>query len=138
MAITAYTLAQKVHFAATPQDNSTGDIAGDINDVVILDSVSKVGTLYRSGVQTGPSFPLTSAQATALVTAGWLTANTTFSGVPGGKGVAAGWTAITGWTAGQFASARAGLTSTASTQGATNNALLALIADLTAAGIIGA
>lgn len=130
MAITAYTLANKAHFA----DMQDGDIAGDINDVLVLDSVEKTGMLYRSGVLVGTSFYFTSAQAAALVTAGWLTANTTFSGVPNGKGTYTGYTAVTGWTA----ASKLGFTSTTTaTLLQVSQVLGALISDLQAAGIIG-
>jgi hypothetical protein len=136
MAIVAYTLSQAVHFADTT--DNLGDTSGIAGDVVVLDTIANTGVVYRSGALIGTQFPFTAALAAKLVTAGYIAANATFSGVPGSKAPATGWTAVTGWTAGQFVSARAGLTSAASTQGATNNALLALISDLTAAGIIGA
>jgi len=129
MAIIAYTLAQKVHFA-DPQD---GDIAGDIADVLVVDTIAKTGTVYRSGAQIGTAFYITAAQASGLVTAGWLTANTTMAGVPGGKGSLVGWTAATGITAGS----RLGITSVSATAGQVAAGLAALIADLTAAGVIG-
>ena len=141
MAITAYTLAQKVHFA----DMQDGDVAGDINDVLVVDSVEKTGQIYRSGVLIGTPFYFTTTQASALVTASWLTANVTFSGVPGGKGVASGWGAVvtgttgatTAFTVGNLVSGRAAMT-VGATLLTTNQALAALITDLTAAGIIGA
>ena len=123
MAKVAYTLAKSVHFS--------GDITGVTNDALVLDTVKKTAELYHSGSLVG-TVALTSVQAAALVTAGWLTTNPTLTGVPAG---------ITGWTAtltGVTTTDRTTITSATSAQADLNKALVALISDLKAAGIIGA
>lgn len=141
MAVTAYTLVQKVHFA----DMLDGDVAGNTGDALVVDSVTSRGSLYSSGVLVGTPFNFSSAQAAALVSAGWLSANATYSGVPGGKGVVAGWHGVVTGTAGATTSFTAGAVvagRVAFTIGAdatvVNETLAALITDLTAAGVIGA
>lgn len=131
MAIVAYTLSQAIHFADTT--DLLGDTTGVANDVLVLDTLKNLGSVYHSGVLAG-SFPFTSARASAMVTAGYLTANTTFSGVPAAVAPATGWTAVTGWTA---ASKQSFTASTTATLLGVSQALAALISDLTAAGIIG-
>jgi hypothetical protein len=132
MAIVAYTLAQAIHFADTT--DLLGDTSGAANDVLVLDTLANVGTVYRAGVLNGTPFPFTAARAATLVTAGALTANATYSGVPAAAAPATGWTAVTGWTA---ASKQGFTASTTATLLGVSQALAALIADLTAAGIIG-
>ena len=138
MAVTAYTLLQKVHFA----DMLDGDIAGTTGDALVVDSVTSTGAIYSTGVQVGSSFSFSSARAAALVSAGWLSANATFSGVPNGKGVVVGWHGVVTGTAGATTSFTAGAViagRAAFTMGSDVAATVAaLIVDLTAAGVIGA
>ena len=132
MAIVAYTLSQAIHFADTT--DLLGDTTGVTGDVLVLDTLLNSGTVYHSGAFAG-TFPFTAARASALVTAGYLSANTTYSGVPAAIAPATGWTAVTGWTA----ASKVGFTSsTTATLLGVSQALAALISDLTAAGIIGA
>lgn len=133
MAIVAYTLSQAVHFADTT--DNLGDTSGIAGDVVVLDTIANTGVVYRSGALVGTQFPFTAALAAKLVTTGYIAANATFSGVPGSKAPATGWTAVTGWTA---AAKQSFTASTTATLLGVSNALAALISDLTAAGIIGA
>jgi len=133
MSLTAYNLVTVVHFS-NKSSNYAGDVDGFIGDVLIVDSVANTGTVYTAGVMNGSSFPFTLAQATALVTAGWLSADTSFSGVPASKAPGTGWTAVTGWTA---LAKQAFTSATSATLLQVSEALAALISDLTAMGHIG-
>ena len=127
MSLTAYNLVTVVHFS-NKSSNYAGDVDGFIGDVLIVDSVANTGTVYTAGVMNGSSFPFTLAQATALVTAGWLSADTSFSGVPASKAPGTGWTAL---------AKQAFTSATSATLLQVSEALAALISDLTAMGHIG-
>lgn len=117
MAIIAYTLLQVAHFA----DMLDGDVTGGIDDVLVLDTVENLGIMYdhATGLQLGTPFPFTSAHGTALITAGWLAANPTFTDVPAGKAGLVGATGATGGQAG--ATGKTGMTGMTGATGAAGN-----------------
>lgn len=122
MAKVAYSLSKIVHF---------GDVTGSTGDALVLDTVANMAEIFHSGSLVGV-VDFTATQAAGLVTAGWLSLNPTLTGVPA---------EINGWgvtLTGVTTSDRTTITSSASAQADLNKALVALIADLKATGIIGA